>query len=210
MSRLFADYLERAKQILDQNWVGSSTKPSPSLYPHQWNWDSGFIAIGLSHYNTSRAITEIEPLFEAQWSNGMLPQIVFNPDAQGHYFPEPDFWQTGRSPWAPAEKLTSGITMPPVHAVAVEKIFRHASKPFKQFGPADPRTHWVVSPVDARIHFALLSEIFRWYERDFGGGTVVLDFIFDYLADDRARRFIRQELGDIRLEYIYYDWNLNR
>jgi hypothetical protein len=30
------------------------------------------------------------------------------------------------------------------------------------------------------------SEIFRWYERDFGGKRGVIDFIFDYLADEKA------------------------
>ena len=129
MSRIFADYLEKAKKILADNWAGSSTKPSPLLYPHQWNWDSGFIAIGRSHYDTERAMLEIETLFEAQWSNGMLPQIVFNPEELGHYFPEPDFWQTERSPNAPKGKLTSGITMPPVHAIAAEKIYQHARRP---------------------------------------------------------------------------------
>jgi hypothetical protein len=128
MSRIFADYIEKAKQILASNWAGKSTKPAPSLYPHQWNWDSGFVAIGKSHYNASQAILEIERLFEAQWANGMLPQIVFNPHELGHYFPEPDFWQTERSPHVPKNKLTSGITMPPVHAIVVEKIYLNARK----------------------------------------------------------------------------------
>jgi len=126
MSRIFADYIEKAKQILANNWTGMSTKPAPSLYPHQWNWDSSFIALGKSHYNTAQAILEIETLFEAQWANGMLPQIVFDPKALGHYFPEPDFWQAERSPHAPKNKLTSGITMPPVHAIAVEEIYQNA------------------------------------------------------------------------------------
>jgi hypothetical protein len=129
VARIFASYVEKAKQILDQNWMGSSTRPAPALYPHQWNWDSAFIAIGRSHYDTPRAILEIETLFDAQWKNGMVPQIVFNPGALGGYFPEPDFWQTERSPNAPPGKLTSGITMPPVLALAVEKIYRNAGRP---------------------------------------------------------------------------------
>ena len=126
MSRIFSDYIEKAKKILDDNWLGSSTKPAPSLYPHQWNWDSAFIAIGRSHYDTERAIQEVETLFKAQWSNGMVPQIVFNREALGHYFPEPDFWQTELSPHAPETHLTSGITMPPVHAITAEKIYMSA------------------------------------------------------------------------------------
>ena len=128
MARIFADYVTKAQEILDANWVGASTRPAPTLYPHQWNWDSGFIAIGRSHYDTERASQEIETLFEGQWTNGMVPQIVFDPDALGHYFPEPEFWQTARSPNAPRVKLTSGITMPPVHAIAAETVYTNASK----------------------------------------------------------------------------------
>ncbi len=137
MARIFADYVDKAKRILEDNWTGKSTKPAPALYPHQWNWDSGFIAIGKSHYNTSQAIQEIETLFEAQWSNGMVPQIVFNPEELGHYFPEPDFWQTERSSFAPPNKMTSGITMPPVHAIVVEKIYQNARKTRQVFSFLD-------------------------------------------------------------------------
>lgn len=116
----FKQYIDQAKRILDLNWTGSYTKPSPSLYPHQWNWDSGFIAIGYSHYNQERAQQEILSLFKGQWPNGMVPQIVFNPDALGNYFPEPDFWQ------APEARLTSGISMPPLHATACLQIYQKA------------------------------------------------------------------------------------
>ena len=126
MSQIFLRYSEKAKEILAHNWTGSFTKPSPALYPHQWNWDSGFIAIGKAHYDQPGAMAEIESLFSAQWDNGMLPQIVFDPDSLGHYFPEPDFWQADRSPNAPDDKLTSGITMPPIHAIAVEEIWDNA------------------------------------------------------------------------------------
>ncbi len=119
-------YIEKAKKILDKNWTGYYTVPSVHLYPHQWNWDSGFIAIGYSHYNTERAIREIAHLFKAQWKNGMVPQIVFNEKALGKYFPEPDFWQTEKSPFSPDNVLTSGITMPPIHGYAVLKIYENA------------------------------------------------------------------------------------
>ncbi len=119
-TRGFREYIRVARQILDDNWTGSYTKPSPGLYPHQWNWDSGFIAIGYAHYNQKRAQQEILSLFKHQWSNGMVPQIVFNPNSLGNYFPEPDFWQ------APNGVMTSGITMPPLHAIACRHIYREA------------------------------------------------------------------------------------
>ncbi len=34
-----------AKAVLRSNILGKFTKPAPSLYPHQWNWDAGFIAL---------------------------------------------------------------------------------------------------------------------------------------------------------------------
>ncbi|UCF57099.1 MAG: DUF547 domain-containing protein [Deltaproteobacteria bacterium] len=117
----FKNYLKVAKKILDGNWTGSYTKPSPRLYPHQWNWDSGFIAIGYAHYDQNRAQQEILSLFQSQWPNGMVPQIVFNSEALGHYFPEPDFWQV------PDGRFTSGITMPPLHAIACWHIYEEAS-----------------------------------------------------------------------------------
>ena len=121
----FKNYVKQAQKILDGNWTGSYTKPSPSLYPHQWNWDSGFIAIGYAHYNEDRAMQEIRSLFEHQWENGMLPQIVFNAQALGNYFPEPDFWQVSGG------RLTSGITMPPLHAIACLHIYQHAKSRHK-------------------------------------------------------------------------------
>lgn len=126
MSSTIKKHLRTAKSILRRNWTGSYTMPSATLYPHQWNWDSGFIAIGYSHYDTERAIRELTSLFEGQWDNGMLPHIVFNPRRLGEYFPEPDFWQAETSPNAPKDKMTSGITMPPVHGMAVMKIFENA------------------------------------------------------------------------------------
>jgi hypothetical protein len=119
-------YIKKAQSILNENWTGSYTIPSLSLYPHQWNWDSGFIAIGYSHFNIDRALREVKNLFDAQWKNGMLPQIVFNRQKLGMYFPEPDFWQTELSPQRPDGFLTSGITMPPIHAVSVLKIYENA------------------------------------------------------------------------------------
>jgi hypothetical protein len=65
--------LEDAKKTLEGNWTGSFTIPAATLYPHQWSWDSAFIAIGNSYFNTDRAIKELEFLFNAQWHNGMLP-----------------------------------------------------------------------------------------------------------------------------------------
>src|SRR5262249_36577301 len=77
------------------------TKPAPRLYPHQWSWDSAFIAIGLAHVDAERALRELETLFAAQWADGRLPHIAFNPEA-ADYFPGPEWWASARTtPLAP-------------------------------------------------------------------------------------------------------------
>ncbi|WP_458243637.1 MGH1-like glycoside hydrolase domain-containing protein [Streptomyces sp. MAI_2237] len=112
----------RAARVLEENWTGSSTVPSRSLYPHQWSWDSAFIAIGLRHLSPLRAQTELETLLAAQWGDGRIPHIVFNPSVPlDAYFPSPDFWRSstaGRAAGAPRTVQTSGIVQPPVHALA--------------------------------------------------------------------------------------------
>ncbi len=123
-----AAILRDAARVLNANWLGASTVPSRSLYPHQWSWDAAFISIGRSWYDEARARLELLTLFDAQWSNGMLPHIIFfNPAIPiGAYFPGPDFWDSRRSPHAPRDRPTSGITQPPIHAAAVLEMHRHA------------------------------------------------------------------------------------
>ncbi|MEU9335830.1 hypothetical protein AB0D49_22050 [Streptomyces sp. NPDC048290] len=120
-----------AARVLERNWTGTSTVPSRSLYPHQWSWDSAFIAIGLRHLSPLRAQTELETLFRAQWGDGRVPHIVFNPSVPlDAYFPSPDFWRSsaaGRTAGAPRTVQTSGIVQPPVHALAV--WFTHLADP---------------------------------------------------------------------------------
>ena len=93
--------VEQAKAILDLNWTGEYTQPGPRLYPHQWSWDSALIALAYAHYDRGRAEKELRHLFEAQWSNGLLPQIVFNPRFRD-YFPGPSFWNAKRARTPPS------------------------------------------------------------------------------------------------------------
>jgi hypothetical protein len=119
------DLIWQAKQVLDFNWTGKYTRPGPRLYPHQWSWDSALIAIGYAHYAQRRAIKELNHLFESQWENGLLPQIVFNPHF-GMYFPGISFWHAERSPYSPPDRKTSGVVQPAVHATATLRIYQHA------------------------------------------------------------------------------------
>jgi hypothetical protein len=113
-----------AAKTLRQNDMGGWTKPAPGLYPHQWSWDSAFIAIGLAHLDSRRAARELSTLFDHQWVTGKVPHIVFDPKAPpGSYFPGADHWARVAAPVPP---YTSGLCQPPVHAIAVSRIWETA------------------------------------------------------------------------------------
>ncbi len=116
---------DRARAILEQNDHGTYTIPSENVYPHQWLWDSCFIAIGQRHYNVDRAKTEILSLLRGQWTNGMLPSIIFNNDHAYHR--DRDFWHSQVSPFSPDSLTTTGITQPPMLAEAVVQIGKKLS-----------------------------------------------------------------------------------
>ena len=118
--------VERALAVLAANQLGDATVPSPVLYPHQWSWDTAFMAMAYARHDPARARVELTALFRGQWTDGMLPHIVFS--ERHDYFPGAGFWQSGRSPAAPVPPegpATSAIVQPPVHALAVRAVQRH-------------------------------------------------------------------------------------
>ena len=116
----------QAEKVLHQNDMGDWTRAAPDLYPHQWSWDSAFIAIGLAHLDIGRAARELRTLFAHQWKTGKVPHIVFNPEAPPEsYYPDGHYWAcAAASPYAPpAPPYTSCLCQPPVHAIAVSRIW---------------------------------------------------------------------------------------
>lgn len=118
---------EQAITVLKNNDHQTHTIPAEGLYPHQWLWDSCFIAIGISTYDVNRAQTEIYSLLKGQWANGMLPHMIFSGD--DFFRKDRNVWRSWLSPYAPEGIATSGITQPPVLAEAVVKIGSRLSRP---------------------------------------------------------------------------------
>jgi len=184
-----------ALAVLHKNDLGDWTKPAPRLYPHQWSWDSAFIAIGLARVNIDRALRELESLFQAQWQDGRLPHIVFNPQARD-YFPGPDRWACAElTPLAPKLPETSGLVQPPVHAIALECLW--------QVGDASIRT---------RIE-ALLPKVIEWHRylatsRDpDGSGLISIYHPWESGTDNSPRwdePFSRLEVGEVP-PYVRHD-----
>jgi hypothetical protein len=115
-----ASFGERARDLLERNRRGSWTCPSTELYPHQWLWDSCFIAIGVARYDPQRAAAELRNLFRGQWANGMLPHMIFNDDVKD--FGSRRIWKSKTNPLAPRDVDTSCITQPPLPSVAVLRV----------------------------------------------------------------------------------------
>jgi hypothetical protein len=151
----------RALAVLDANRRGAWTCPSAELYPHQWLWDSCFVAIGLARHDAARAADELRSLFRGQWSNGMLPHMVF---ADGvHDTASTRIWRSRDNPLAPRDVATSCITQPPVTAIAVWRVAQQL--------PRDTRVSFLAEMLPKLI--AHHEWLYR--ERDPGGcGLVTL------------------------------------
>ncbi|TLP55527.1 hypothetical protein FEE96_22695 [Parasedimentitalea maritima] len=107
---------QAARQILIQNDKGCYTIPTKGLYPYQWNWDSAIAALGFAEFDITRAWIELETLFSGQWSDGMVPHILFHQPDPG-YFPGPDVWGCdGPIP-------SSGIIQPPIAASMARRVW---------------------------------------------------------------------------------------
>ena len=135
--------------------------PAGDLYPHQWLWDSCFIAIGLRHLDVERAQTELISLLRGQWNNGMLPNIIFSEGEEHRRHRE--LWRSYVSPYAPPKIATSGITQPPMLAEAVVQIGQKLAQP--------ERRSWY------RQMYPYLLNYHRWLYADrdpHGEGLIIL------------------------------------
>ena len=112
-----AELIERARAVLEANWLGHATSPVAAAL-------SASVELGRRLHR--HRVRVLEPVASGDRScgrcspgsgaNGLLPHIVFTDGAS--YFPGPDFWQTERSADAPERPRTSGIVQPPIHATA--------------------------------------------------------------------------------------------
>lgn len=148
----FPEVYEQAKSVLDMNDKGNWTIPASGLYPHQWLWDSCFIAIGQRHFDIHRAQKELASLLRGQWKNGMLPNMILTRGVVNRHSPE--LWRSNTSPYSPDSIATSGITQPPMLAQAIYSIGEKLSLPerrtwFKKMFPAVLAYHeWIYSDRD--------------------------------------------------------------
>ena len=157
--------LDQMTEVLTQNDRGEYTQPGHGLYPHQWLWDSCFIAIGLAHIDIDRAQTELTSLLRGQWHNGMLPNIIFRPEPK--YRTDRMIWRSWINPNAPSDVATTGITQPPMFAEAIVQIGEKLDWPerriwYARVWPALLRYHeWLYTERDPH-HEGLTLQIHPW------------------------------------------------
>jgi hypothetical protein len=159
------DLVEGAAAVLEINYRGNYTVPAPHLYPHQWLWDSCFIAIGLRHTDIDRAKKELLSLTRGQWHNGMLPNMIFADGAK--YNRDRTIWNSAVNPNSPDSVATSGITQPPMLAEAVVRVGEKLKKAerrtwYKQMYPILLRYHqWLYTERDPHNE-GLVLQIHPW------------------------------------------------
>ena len=113
--------INKAKRTLLGNRRKGYTLPTNNkLYPAQWNWDSGFIALGYSYFNLNFALKEINTLLDGQWKDGMVPHILFH-NTRTNYYPNYTAWNCGN------KIHSSGITQPPILATILKEILNKNS-----------------------------------------------------------------------------------
>jgi hypothetical protein len=113
----------KAKAVLDNNWKDQFTIPCEGLYPFQWFWDSGFIAVGLAYFDPKRALLEIRSLLNAQWANGFIPHIIFHNESDT-YFPGQEYYKSHLHTQSCSKLPSSGITQPPVTGFILKELYR--------------------------------------------------------------------------------------
>lgn len=113
----------KAMAVLQDNWRDGFSIPCAKLYPFQWFWDSGLIAIGWAHFDMPKAEEEIVTLLDSQWGNGFIPHIIFHTETDT-YFPGADFHRSDLHPQASKKYRSTGMTQPPVTGFVLEELHR--------------------------------------------------------------------------------------
>ncbi len=122
--------IKEAIDVIKKNDRGGFTVPTNRLYPHQWNWDSAFIALGYSNFNLDYSFKEIETLISGQWDDGMIPHILFH-IKDLNYTPNYKAWDCGK------KISSSGITQPPILVSILRIIFERQKFSKKESDPSD-------------------------------------------------------------------------
>lgn len=92
--------------------------PSPTIYPHQWLWDSCFHAIVMARFQPELAKAELRTIASKINAEGFISHLI-------------NWRQPSRIPcleavaaWLHRQSHLAHLTQPPVLAIAVEEVYR--------------------------------------------------------------------------------------
>jgi hypothetical protein len=193
-----AELWQTATAVLNANWSGDYTVPSRTLYPHQWSWDAAFVSIGLAHIAPERAWRDLRSLFAAQWPDGRVPHIVFDPGiAERDYFPGPTFWTGPASPAGPpvpgGPTVGDGVRVP-----------AGPGRPGGLTGPERRRAAGTTGIVQPPVHAVAAWEIYR---RDPGGtAEAELRWLYPRLVAQQDYLAGARDAGGAGLTSIVHPW----
>jgi hypothetical protein len=91
----------------------------------------------------------------------------------------------------------------PIHFYEADSIDRQLDKAAHNFINS---SEVIITPEENKI---FLSQIFNWYEKDFGGRDGVIQYLLQYLEEEEKARFLEKNANTVQREYLFYDWNLN-
>jgi hypothetical protein len=137
--------------------------------------------------------------------HGILRANRGNPYVPGPHFAKNDprrKWSLSLDPRIHFALNCGGNSCPPIRSYAPQRLNTQLDLAARSFINATV----AVYPQKNEVH---LSQILRWYQKDFGSREELVDFLFAHLPDDDRRDFLMERRGSYRLVYTPYDWGLN-
>jgi hypothetical protein len=195
------DRLDRYLAIL------SATDPQALSRRHQFAfyinvYNAFTIKLILTRYPGINSIKEIGGFFSNPWSQKFIPLNGFtvNLDHIEHDILRPRF----QDPRVHFAINCAAKSCPPLSGTPYEgdTLETRLDEQVRQF-INDPGNIFL------KDNTLFVSRIFKWFEEDFSGNP--LGFIRQY-AEDPLKQALQaaSARGEIHLEYLYYDWTLNR
>ena len=137
--------------------------------------------------------------------HGILRSNRGNPYVPGRLFPATDprlAWSLPLDPRIHFALNCGGRSCPPIRAYTPENLDQQLDIAARGFVDATVEVH----PKGNEI---VLSQIFRWFAADFGGHDGIIQFLIDYLPNDKRRQWLLADSNHLRFNYSPYDWRLN-
>ena len=109
--------------------------------------------------------------------------------------------------WSPEPRIHFALncasrSCPPIQFYSADRLDVQLDLAIRNFVDAD----LIINP-DKQL--LIVSSLFQWYKRDFGGPAGVVSYLIDHLPLDGRRAWLSEYSKVIQLRYQPYNWGLN-